>query len=134
MIISEQMANYYYSNYYSKKRPIGYRNFYNKYGKYFEEAEDYFARRDGFDPYLFVKANMIEGFKWPQQLKVSKAWEDFERNKDGCKEESEGVSLAHEIVSGLKQLNGESVENFLKKEYNVYQIENNIQQFSIRAF
>ena len=134
-IAAIQMSNYYYYNYYKKTRPIGFRNFNNKYHRFFEKANDMFSGRPEFNPFAFIYSIMLEGFIYPQQIPVEKNWETYERNKASySEEESEAITLAKEIVSGAKALNGRTVKEFLENSFNKYDMINGGGNYSKRIF
>jgi hypothetical protein len=130
----EKMVNCYYYDFYARKRPIGYRNFCNKYGGYFEKSAEMFSKRKDFDPKKFVHALMIEGFIYPQQFPIEKNWEKYERNKDSFTEENDEMILAKMIVSSVKELNGRTVEEYLKNSFNQFPIFSGEQNFSLGVF
>lgn len=110
------MCDFYYHNYY--KRKIGYINFQKKYLKYFEYIEDTYGGTPNFDPKNYIAANMIDGFKYPQQLTTNACYLNARNAKIYKPEEDEQIVFARQMKSFVEQLKGQTVEQYLKNGFN----------------
>lgn len=112
------MCEHYYFNYYKKYRPIGVKNFTNKYLKYFIKAAEMFCIRDDFKPKGFIDSILVEGFIYPTQIPVERNWKTYQRNsleyaQEPKKQISPEAEMVHRVVNVFTFLHDRTIKQMV---------------------
>lgn len=122
------MCQHYYFDYYKSYRPIGIKNFENRYFKFFYNASMMFCNRDDFNPEIFISSVMAEGFLYPTQIPVEKNWKIFQRNESEFRpktKKSKDYEDAKKVAEFFTWLNGRSIKTILENPFTRLDIVNN---------
>jgi len=128
------LFNAYYP-FYFKKYPRTKKQVYSKFYNSFYKTASLFCIRDGFDPEKFVKSQMMEEFKFPQQFCNEKAWDDYIDKLPVLGEIDPELEIVEKIVSaGLELKRYETVEKWLSIIVNQRMLEEGKMRFTPYLF
>lgn len=97
------LFNAYYP-FYFKKYPRSKAYLRGKLYPYFIKVSKLFCIREKFDAKKFIKIQMMDGFKFPQQMANEKAWSDYIEKLPLLEEKDPEIDIVEKIVSAAIEL------------------------------
>ena len=118
------MFNTYYP-FYFKKYPRTRKQVYDKFFPHFLQTSRLFCIRETFDPIKFIKAQLMDEFKFPTQFHNENAWSIYQEKLPLLIERNPEVEMVENVVNAIIELKKYStVEKWLSYTVNQKMVEN----------